>query len=108
MLRALAAGEIRHERKTSCCRAAEQPAIRAGGSIDQAANLQVADFAVIRLKSPIGSVQLIDDYCQVVIRPGEPFPRSTRNRPTRKWIYKEHFWLLLFMLALFETWIRKW
>lgn len=44
MLRALTAGEMRHERKTSCCRAAEQPAIRAGGSMDQAANLQVADI----------------------------------------------------------------
>ena len=43
MLRALAAGEMRHERKTSCCRAAEHRAIRAGGSMDQAANLQVAD-----------------------------------------------------------------
>lgn len=48
MLRALAAGEMRHERKTSCCRAAEQPAIRAGGSIDQAANLQVADEVSFR------------------------------------------------------------
>jgi len=49
MLRALAAGEMRHERKTSCCRAAEQPTIRAGGSMDQAANLQVADEATVQL-----------------------------------------------------------
>lgn len=48
MLPALAAGEMRHERKTPCCRAAEQPAIRAGGSMVQAANLQVADETAVR------------------------------------------------------------
>jgi len=56
MLRALAAGEMRHERKTSCCRAAEQPAIRAGGSMEKAANLQVADKTVV--DDPLRNVRL--------------------------------------------------
>ena len=47
MLRALAAWKMLHVRKVLHCRAAVQPAIRGCCSIDQASNLQDADFSAI-------------------------------------------------------------